>query len=76
MPTNNGLLRYYAIVSEPLESKFLAPAAEVAATSRLLRAAALAELDIVMGGGGGESRYKKRRGGEPLLFVIGNRPEN
>lgn len=41
--TSNGdLLHYSAVASEPLESKSQAPAAEVAASSYLRRAAALA----------------------------------
>ena len=44
--TTDGLLQYSAVASEPLESKSLAPEAEVAASSCLRRAAALAALGL------------------------------
>jgi hypothetical protein len=46
IPTTDGLLHYSAVASEPLESKSQAPAAEVAASSCLRRAAALAGLGL------------------------------
>ena len=47
IPTADGdLLHYSAVASEPLESKSHAPAAEVAASSCLRRAAALAGLGL------------------------------
>ena len=50
IPTTDGLLHYSAVASEPLESKSLAPAAEVAASSCLRRAAALAGLGLELWG--------------------------
>jgi len=50
IPTTDGLLHYPAVASEPLESKSLAPAAEVAASSCLRRAAALAGLGLELWG--------------------------
>ena len=50
IPTTDGLLDYSAVASEPLESKSLAPAAEVAASSCLRRAAALAGLGLELWG--------------------------
>ena len=50
IPTTVGLLHYSAVASEPLESKSLAPAAEVAASSCLRRAAALAGLGLELWG--------------------------
>lgn len=46
IPTTDGLLHYSAVASEPFESKSQAPAAEVAASSCLRRAAALAGLGL------------------------------
>jgi hypothetical protein len=47
IPTADGdLLHYSAVASEPLESASKAPAAEVAASSCLRRAAALAGLGL------------------------------
>jgi len=46
IPTTDGLLHYSAVASEPLESASKAPAAEVAASSCLRRAAALAGLGL------------------------------
>ncbi|QPN64485.1 hypothetical protein [Synechococcus sp. CBW1004] len=50
IPTTDGLLHYSAVASEPLESKSQAPAAEVAASSCLRRAAALAGLGLELWG--------------------------
>ena len=50
IPTTDGLLHYSAVASEPLESKSCAPAAEVAASSCLRRAAALAGLGLELWG--------------------------
>ena len=51
IPTADGdLLHYSAVASEPLESKSQAPAAEVAASSCLRRAAALAGLGLELWG--------------------------
>lgn len=51
IPTADGdLLHYSAVASEPLESKSQAPAAEVAASSCLRRAAALAGLGLELYG--------------------------
>lgn len=51
IPTDEGdLLHYSAVASEPLESKSHAPAAEVAASSCLRRAAALAGLGLELWG--------------------------
>jgi hypothetical protein len=50
IPTTDGLLHYSAVASEPLESKSQAPAAEVAASSCLRRAAALAGLGLSLWG--------------------------
>ena len=50
IPTTDGLLHYSAVASELLESKSLAPAAEVAASSCLRRAAALAGLGLELWG--------------------------
>ena len=50
IPPTDGLLHYSAVASEPLESKSLAPAAEVAASSCLRRAAALAGLGLELWG--------------------------
>jgi len=47
--TTDGLLHYSAVASEPLESKSLAPAAEVAASSCLRRAATLAGFKPIYG---------------------------
>jgi len=48
--TTDGILHYSAIASEPLESPSKAPAAEVAASSCLRRAAALAGLGLELWG--------------------------
>ena len=51
IPTADGdLLHYSAVASEPLESTSKAPAAEVAASSCLRRAAALAGLGLELWG--------------------------
>jgi len=51
IPTADGdLLHYSAVASEPLESASKAPAAEVAASSCLRRAAALAGLGLELWG--------------------------
>lgn len=50
IPTTDGLLNYSAVASEPLESRSQAPAAEVAASSCLRRAAALAGLGLELWG--------------------------
>lgn len=50
IPTTDGLLHYSAVASEPLESRSQAPAAEVAASSCLRRAAALAGLGLELWG--------------------------
>lgn len=50
IPTTDGLLHYSAVASEPLESASKAPAAEVAASSCLRRAAALAGLGLELWG--------------------------
>ena len=50
IPTTDGLLHYSAVASEPLESASKAPAAEVAASSCLRRAAALAGLGLQLWG--------------------------
>jgi len=51
IPTADGdLLHYSAVASEPLGSKSQAPAAEVAASSCLRRAAALANLGLKLRG--------------------------
>jgi len=50
IPTTDGLLHYSALSSEPLESASKAPAAEVAASSCLRRAAALAGLGLELWG--------------------------
>jgi len=51
IPTDDGdLLHFSAVASEPLESKSQAPAAEVAASSCLRRAAALAGLGLELWG--------------------------
>ena len=50
IPTTDGLLHYSAVASEPFESKSCAPAAEVAASSCLRRAAALAGLGLELWG--------------------------
>ena len=51
IPTADGdLLHYSAVASEPLESASKAPAAEVAASSCLRRAAALARLGLELWG--------------------------
>jgi len=46
VPATDSLLNSYAVASEPLESASKAPAAEVAASSCLRRAAALAGLGL------------------------------
>ena len=46
IPTTDGILNYSGIASEPLESASKAPATEVAASSCLRRAAALAGLGL------------------------------
>ena len=54
IPTADGdLLHYSAVASEPLESASKAPAAEVAASSCLRRAAALAGLGLELWGQSG-----------------------
>jgi hypothetical protein len=51
IPTTDGLLHYSAVASEPLEGRVShAPAAEVAASSALRRAAALAGLGLELWG--------------------------
>lgn len=50
IPTTDGILHYSAVASEPLESASKAPAAEVAASSCLRRAAALAGLGLELWG--------------------------
>ncbi len=50
IPTTDGLLHYSACASEPLESASKAPPAEVAASSCLRRAAALAGLGLSLWG--------------------------
>jgi len=50
LPTKDGLIHYGAVASEPLESKSQAPATEVAASSCLRRAAALAGLGLELYG--------------------------
>ena len=51
IPTADGdLLHYSSVASEPLESASKAPAAEVAASSCLRRAAALAGLGLELWG--------------------------
>ena len=50
IPTTDGLLHFSGIASEPLESKSQAPAAEVAASACLRRAAALALLGLELWG--------------------------
>jgi len=57
IPTDDGdLLHYSAVASEPLVSKSQAPAAEVAASSCLRRAAALAGLGLELWGQSGRRR--------------------
>jgi len=50
IPTTDGLLHYSAVASEPLASKSKASAAEVAASSCLRKAAALAGLGLELWG--------------------------
>ena len=50
IPTTDGLLHYSAVASEPIESASKAPAAEVAASSCLRRAAALAGCGLELWG--------------------------
>jgi len=51
IPTDDGdLLHFSTVASEPMESKSQAPAAEVAASSCLRRAAALAGLGLELWG--------------------------
>ena len=50
IPTTDSTLNYSAIASEPLESRSHAPSAEVAASSCLRRAAALAGLALELYG--------------------------
>lgn len=50
IPTTDGLLHYSAVASEPLESASKAPPSEVAASSALKRAAALAGLALQLYG--------------------------
>ena len=65
IPTADGdLLHYSAVASEPLESKSQAPAAEVAASSCLRRAAALAGLGLELWGF--LTYLGNRSGGYPL----------
>jgi len=59
IPTDDGdLLHYSAVASEPLESKSQAPAAEVAASSCLRRAAALAGLGLELWGQSGRRKIE------------------
>jgi len=51
IPTaDDDLLHYWAVIPETLESALKAPAAEVAATSWLKRAAGLASLELELWG--------------------------
>ncbi len=50
IPTQDSILHYSAVASEPLESRSHAPSAEVAASSCLRRAAALAGLALELYG--------------------------
>jgi len=59
IPTDDGdLLHYSAVASEPLESKSQAPAAEVAASCCLIRAAALASLGLALWGQSGRRKIE------------------
>ena len=65
IPTADGdLLHYSAVASEPLESASKAPAAEVAASSCLRRAAALAGLGLELWGG------RQRKSSDDTLLLL------
>ena len=68
IPTADGdLLNYSAVASEPLGSASKAPAAEVAASSCLRRAAALAGLGL-------ELCQRKKQGATPALDPLEHYP--
>lgn len=67
IPTIDGLLHFSAVASEPLESASKAPPSEVAASSCLRRAAALAGLGLELWGGS-----KKKQGANPASSPTGS----